>query len=70
MKLNLTIDRFEGDTAVLISSEKEIINWPKNKLPKETKEGSVVSFVLTDNASQYKTDKKLAKSILNEILNP
>ncbi|MEA3449601.1 MAG: DUF3006 domain-containing protein [Patescibacteria group bacterium] len=70
MNINLTIDRFEGKQAVLISKDKEIINWPKNKLPKNMKEGSVLAFTIKDNQHKSEDDKKLAKNILNEILNP
>ena len=70
MKIKLTIDRFEDDTAVLITEDKKVINWPKDKLPTPATEGSVISFYLTDDIEKTKDDKKLAKNILNEILNP
>jgi len=69
MNLNLTIDRFENGKAVLKTSDNETIVWPKNKLPENIKEGSVISFSINENESDTKGNKQLAKDILNEILN-
>ena len=41
MKLELTIDRFEGTKAILKSEDNETVVWPRNKLPKDVKEGSI-----------------------------
>ena len=70
MEIKLTIDRFEGDLAVLIGEDKQPINWPKDKLPGNAKEGSVISFWLANDLEKTEDDKRLAKNILNEILNP
>jgi hypothetical protein len=70
MEQKLTIDRFEGDLAVLITEDKKSITWPKDKLPKSAKEGAVLSFYITNDINKSETDRKLAKNILNEILNP
>lgn len=70
MNLNLTIDRFEEDKAVLKTTDNQTIIWPKGKLPKSAQEGSVLSFVITGSAATDTDSKELAKNILNEILNP
>jgi hypothetical protein len=70
MNLNLTIDRFEEDKAVLKTSDNKSIVWPKDKLPQSAQEGSVLSFVISGNAAADADSQELAKNILNEILNP
>ena len=68
MLIKLTIDRFEEDKAVLKTEENETVIWPKNKLPKNLKEGAKMLFFITDNKEEEKFSKQLAKDILNEIL--
>jgi hypothetical protein len=66
--INIIIDRFENDKAVLKTEDGNTIIWPKDKLPNNTKEGSVLVFdILKDEEAQI-SKKKLAKNILNEIL--
>ena len=68
MMINIIIDRFENDKAVLKTEDGNTIIWPKDKLPNNTKEGSVLVFdILKDEEAQI-SKKKLAKNILNEIL--
>ncbi|MCX6806632.1 MAG: DUF3006 domain-containing protein [Candidatus Berkelbacteria bacterium] len=62
------VDRFEGEYAVLIFDDGKKIDWPKDKLPKNIKEGSVVWFSLTKDKEGEKKQRELAKEILNEIL--
>ena len=69
MILKATIDRFEGDKAVLKTKDNETILWPKTKLTDNLKEGSSVIIVLTDDQKEEDSNKQLAKDILNEILN-
>lgn len=70
MDITVTIDRFEGDMAVLITQDKQAINWPKDKLPRATKEGTVLEINIVDAANKTNDNKQLAKNILNEILTP
>jgi len=70
MLISLTIDRFENGKAVLKTDDNETIIWPKNKLPENLKEGSVLNFKIIGNKTEEEDKKKLAKDILNEILNP
>ena len=68
MKIEFTIDRFEGEKAILKNEDNETIVWPKNKLPKDVKEGSILAFIITDKAEAKNNKEDLAKDILNEIL--
>ena len=68
MKIEFTIDRFEGEKAILKNEDNETIVWPKNKLPKDVKEGSILAFMITDKAETKNNKEDLAKDILNEIL--
>ena len=68
MIISLTIDRFENGKAVLKTNDNETIIWPKNKLPDNLKEGSVLNFTIADDKYKEEDKKKLAKDILNEIL--
>ena len=70
MYINLTIDRFEEDKAVLKTENNETIIWPKDKLPAEAREGSVLQFEIKADKAAAADKKQLAKDILNEILNP
>ncbi|RLC38824.1 hypothetical protein DRH27_01345 [Candidatus Falkowbacteria bacterium] len=70
MLISLTIDRFENGKAVLKTNDNDTIIWPKNKLPDNLSEGSVLNFKITGNKSEEEDKKNLAKDILNEILNP
>ena len=68
MLIKVTIDRFEGDTAVLKTEDAQSIVWPKDKLPKNVQEGSVLKIAIGSDIAAESADKELAKDILNEIL--
>ena len=68
MLIELTVDRFEEDKAVLVANDGQTIIWPKNKLPAGVHEGSALSFEITETAEREKLDKQTAKDIINEIL--
>ena len=70
MLLTLIIDRFEEDKAVLKTDDNQSIIWPKNKLPADLKEGSALTFAISEDKLKEAGSAKLAKDILNEILNP
>ncbi len=69
MNIQITIDRFEGDKAVLQTEDGQSIVWPKDKLPDGAREGMALNFNILSDAETEKDKKKLAKEILNEILN-
>lgn len=68
MSTTCTIDRFENGMAVLKTPEGEEILWPQKNLPQNSHEGSVVKFYITEDGEEEGGKKKLAKEILNEIL--
>ena len=70
MIIKLTIDRFEADQAVLISSDGVAIIWPKNKLPAGAREGLALNFEIMADQGREKKDRQTAKDIINEIINP
>jgi len=59
--LKAIVDRFEDNYAVLSFDDGQRLNFPKNQLPKDTKEGGVILLSATNQ-------KELAQEILNEIL--
>ena len=68
MLIKFTIDRFEEDKVVLVASDGTAIIWPKNKLPNNIHEGSALSFDIAETAEREKSDKQIAKDIINEII--
>ncbi|OGF27696.1 hypothetical protein A2303_00520 [Candidatus Falkowbacteria bacterium RIFOXYB2_FULL_47_14] len=70
MRLNLIIDRFEGDKVVFKTENNATIVWPKDALPENIHEGMVLTFTINNSNGKEDNDKRLAKDILNEILQP
>lgn len=68
MMIKLTIDRFEEDQAVLKTDGGKDVIWPKDSLPAECREGSVLEFQIKDDKSAEEEKRGIAKQILNEIL--
>jgi hypothetical protein len=52
--MNYTIDRFEGDFAIVELPDGKFVNIPKSAIPKEAKEGDVIQVVIDNN----ETDKR------------
>jgi hypothetical protein len=69
MNIKITIDRFEGEKAVLQTEDGQSIVWPKDKLPQDAREGMALNFNILSDAETEKDKRELAKEILNEILN-
>ena len=69
MEIKIIVDRFEGDKAVLKTTDNQTIIWPKNKLPNDIEESGVLFFNIQIDKNKEGQNKKLAKTILNEILN-
>lgn len=68
MKIQITIDRFEGDQAVLKTETGDTIIWPQKHLPKNAKESSVMHFFITNDLQEEDEKKEMAKAVLNELL--
>ena len=66
-ELKVTIDRFEGQFAVMTYGEGELL-WPKNKLPEHVSEGDVMVLVAKRDEDATKDRTELAKTMLNELL--
>ncbi len=62
------LDRWEGSRAVLVIDGQEL-TVSREELPKDAKEGAVLFLLVSQSASEEEGREKLAKSILNEILN-
>ncbi len=62
------LDRFEGSSAVLRIEGQELI-VAREELPKDIQEGATLFLLVSPSASEEEAREKLAKSILNEILN-
>jgi hypothetical protein len=67
MKLELAVDRIEGDRVVLIDQDQNVYVWPKKVLPDGLHEGQLLMVELSD-AAKSETGANTAKDILNEIL--
>ncbi|KKQ79895.1 MAG: hypothetical protein UT02_C0021G0010 [Parcubacteria group bacterium GW2011_GWC2_38_7] len=63
-----TIDRFENDVAVIRLETGSSLLWPKEKLPSDCHEGSVVKVGVDSNLTKTTETEILAKDVLNEIL--
>lgn len=63
------IDRFETTFAVLRMESGQELTVPKAELPKDVHEGTALFLLFSENATEEEHREKLAKSILNEILN-
>lgn len=66
-ELKVTVDRFEGQSAVLTYGDGQLL-WPKDKLPDHTHEGDVLVLVAKRDADATKDRTELAKTMLNELL--
>lgn len=67
MLIELKVERIEEEKVVLKNEDNETIIWPKNLLPKDIKEGSLLAFTIKGNEEKNETEPN-AKDILNEIL--
>ena len=66
----LSLDRIEGDMAVLLNENDEELVLNKKMLPKEAHEGDVVVLTISTLEAETKRREQKAKDLLNEILNP
>ena len=69
MKLELTVDRIEGERVVLIDQDQNVFVWPKKVLGDGTHEGQLLVVELKDPShKEIKESNVSAKDILNEVL--
>jgi hypothetical protein len=63
-----TIDRFEGNMAVLKLEDGQTLNWPKEKLSSDASEGMEIKIFLTTAKTEEEERERTAKAVLNELL--
>ncbi len=63
--MNLIIDRFEGDYAVVELSDRTFVNIPKKALPEEAKEGDIITITVNKSETERRKDniRKLADDL-------
>ncbi|MFH1610315.1 MAG: DUF3006 domain-containing protein [Patescibacteria group bacterium] len=62
------IKKFEDKLAVLVLEDNQKINWPIKDLPEDVEQGSKVRVTISSSISKEEERKKLAKELINEIL--
>jgi hypothetical protein len=70
VKKEFTLDRFEGDKAVLLDENDEQLILPSDYLPKTAKEGEILVLSIQTLEFEKKQREQKAKDLLNEILAP
>ena len=65
--MQVTVDRIEGDVAVLKTKD-DSINFEKKYLPQGCKEGDILTIDITKQQEKSDIKKEEARNILNEIL--
>ncbi len=63
-----TVDRLEGEWAVLVFDDGQSLRWPKKNLPADMKEGERVGLYLLRRAGEDEEREQLAKAVLNQLL--
>ena len=63
-----TVDRIEGQLAVLKLEDGQSLDWPIERLPGGVSEGSEVKIFLTTAKSEEEERERTAKAVLNELL--
>mgnify|MGYP001182008488 CR=1 FL=1 len=63
--MNLIIDRFEGEYAVVELPDKTFVNIPKKALPEETKEGDIIT--ITVNKGETEKRKKKIRKLADDL---
>ena len=69
MIIKLIIDRFEGKYAILEYQDKNpiIFNFPLHLLPKEAKEGTILSINIDIDQEETKRRKDKTQNLLNKL---
>lgn len=65
--MRLIIDRFEGTYAVCEDENKNIVSIPKEELPKDAEEGSVLKItdesIAVDHSETYNREKRIREKM-------
>lgn len=65
--LQATVDRFEGEQAVLRTDDGQTVLFPKSQLATDIVEGSVITLVAQNDAALTEDRRTSAHTLLNEI---
>jgi hypothetical protein len=63
--IKVTIDRFEGEYAVVELPNRETLNMPKQLVPAEAKEGEILKIEI--DRSEVAERKREIKNLINEV---
>jgi len=63
-----TLDRIEGESAILLDENDEKVELPAKLLPKEASDGEVLVVTVATEKAETRRRETKAKEILNEIL--
>ena len=66
--INGTIDRFEDEQAVVITSDGQKIILPKKLLGPRAREGQALKLAIVEDGARTEASAEIAKHLLNEIL--
>lgn len=64
------IERFEDHHAVIVTSDNQKLLIARERLPHNVKEGDAIWLHIETTAMRDEERKKIAKALLDEILNP
>ena len=69
MKVKVTVDRIEGDYAVLLirPEEKEKIDWPVEFLPEDVEEGDILEFGIERNFEEKEDAEKRVEGLIERL---
>jgi Protein of unknown function (DUF3006) len=68
MAITATIDRFEGDVAVLLVGEVEnVVNIPRSDLPPEAKQGDVLRLSVTVDHDETERRRESVKEKIERL---
>jgi hypothetical protein len=70
MKLQLTIDRFEGDKkeiAVLLAEDGTAINFPKRLLPKNARAGDILALTIERDTAATKQVADATRKVQDDL---
>jgi len=69
MKVTVTVDRIEGEYAVLLirPEEEEKIDWPVSFLSEDVEEGDILDFKIEKNYGEKESDKEKIKELIEQL---
>ena len=67
--MKVTLDRFEGDYAILLARDDETISidFPARLLPKKCKEGDILDITITRDVEETAETKKRVSKLIDKL---